>query len=202
MRTKSVPEVVLGVTGSIAAYKAAELVRLMVKSGWDVHVIMTAAAARFVTPLTFRTLSRRPVVLDAFEDPEEWVPGHIALAERAAILVVAPCTANVLAKLAHGLADDALSATALACRAPLVLAPAMNTGMWDHPATRANLALLRQRGARIVEAGTGDLACGTSGKGRMAEPGLILRAVQTALDKGTARGARAGRKMLASPPAS
>ncbi len=200
MRTKSVPEIVLGVTGSIAAYKAAELVRLMVRTGWDVHVVMTAAAARFVTPLTFRTLSRRPVVLDAFEDPEEWVPGHIALAERAAVLVVAPCTANVLAKLAHGLADDALSATALACRAPLVLAPAMNTGMWDHPATRANLALLRQRGARIVEAGTGDLACGTSGKGRMAEPDLVMQAVQRALPATCATGSP-GRKAMARRPA-
>lgn len=181
MKSKTVPEIVLGVTGSIAAYKAAELVRLMVKAGWGVHVIMTAAAARFVTPLTFRTLSRRPVILDAFDDPEEWVPGHISLAEQASVLVVAPCTANVLAKLAHGLADDALAATALACPAPLVLAPAMNTGMWDHPATAANLALLRQRGAHIVESETGDLACGTHGKGRMAEPGRVMQAIEAAL---------------------
>lgn len=181
MKTKAGPEIVLGVSGSIAAYKAADLVRLMVKAGWQVNVIMTAAAVRFVTPLTFRTLSRRPVMLDAFDEPEEWVPGHIALAERAAVLVVAPCTANVLAKLAHGLADDALTATALACRAPLVLAPAMNTGMWDHPATCANLALLRQRGARIIEAETGDLACGTHGKGRMADPELVLQVVQNVL---------------------
>jgi phosphopantothenoylcysteine decarboxylase / phosphopantothenate---cysteine ligase len=182
MQKKTPPEIVLGVSGSIAAYKAAELVRLMVRAGWGVQVVMTAAAARFVTPLTFRTLSRRPVVLDAFEDPEEWVPGHISLAERAAVFVVAPCTANVLAKLAHGLADDALTASALACRAPLVLAPAMNTGMWDHPATGANLALLRKRGARIVAAETGDLACGTQGKGRMAEPGKILSAIQAILN--------------------
>ena len=120
--------VLLGVTGSIAAYKACELTRLLVKGGHDVHVIMTQAATHFVVPLTFRTLSRNPVCLDLFDEPEEWVPGHISLAERADALVIAPCSANVLAKLAHGLADDMLTATALATGAPLVIAPAMNTG--------------------------------------------------------------------------
>ena len=169
--------ILLGVTGSIAAYKACELTRLFVKSGHAVHVLMTDAATRFVSPLTFRTLSRNPVSAGLFDAPEEWVPGHISLAERAEALVVAPCTANVIAKLAHGLADDILTSTALASRAPLVIAPAMNTGMWDHPATRANISLLGARGATFVDAGTGDLACGTSGKGRMAEPQTVYDAV-------------------------
>lgn len=161
--------IVLGVTGSIAAYKACELTRLFVKGGHDVRVIMTQAGARFVSPLTFRTLSRNPVATDPFDEPDEWVPGHISLAESARLLVIAPCTANVLAKLAHGLADDMLTATALATKAPLLIAPAMNAGMWENPATQANLATLAARGVTLVDAGTGDLACGTSGKGRMAE---------------------------------
>lgn len=175
------PEIVLGVTGSIAAYKAAELLRLMVRQGWEVSVVMTAAAARFVAPLTFQTLSRRPVTCNPFEEPEDWMPGHIALADRADVLAIAPCTANVIAKLAHGLADDALSATALACRAPLVVAPAMNDGMWAHAATQANIATLRERGARIVEVGCGDLACARIGQGRMAEVGEVLAAIAAAL---------------------
>jgi len=169
--------ILLGVTGSIAAYKACELTRLFVKSGHAVHVIMTQAATRFVSPLTFRTLSRTPVSIDMFDEPEEWVPGHISLAERGDVLVIAPCTANVIAKLAHGLADDMLTATALATKAPLVVAPAMNTGMWEHPATQANLAALAARGATFADAETGDLACGTVGKGRMAEPQAIFDAV-------------------------
>ena len=168
--------ILLGVTGSIAAYKACELTRLFVKNGDDVHVIMTAAATRFVSALTFRTLSRNPVAVEMFDEPDEWVPGHISLAERGAALVIAPCTANVIAKLANGLADDMLTATALATKAPLVIAPAMNTGMWGHPATQANLAVLAARGTTCVDAGTGDLACGTSGKGRMADPQAIFAA--------------------------
>lgn len=169
--------ILLGVTGSIAAYKACELTRLFVTNGHEVHVIMTVAATRFVSPLTFRTLSRNPVSVDPFEDPEDWVPGHISLAERADVLVIAPCTANVIAKLTHGIADDMLTATALATKAKLVIAPAMNTGMWENPATQANLATLAARGASFVDAGTGDLACGTTGKGRMADPADIYEAV-------------------------
>ena len=174
-------DLLLGVTGSIAAYKACELTRLLVKAGHDVHVVMTQAATRFVAPLTFRTLSRNPVALDLFDEPEEWVPGHISLAERAKMLVIAPCSANVMAKLAHGLADDMLSATALATKAPLVIAPAMNTGMWENPATQANLATLKGRGVLFVDADVGDLACGTTGKGRMAEPQAIFDACSRAL---------------------
>ncbi|HOR98207.1 MAG TPA: flavoprotein [Kiritimatiellia bacterium] len=173
--------VLLGVTGSIAAYKACELTRLLVKAGNDVHVVMTQAAMRFVSPLTFRTLSRNPVPTDSFAEPETWMPGHISLAERADILIIAPCTANVIAKLAYGLADDLLTATALASRAPLVIAPAMNSGMWEHPATQANLGLLASRGVRLADAGTGDLACGTQGKGRMAEPQVIFDLVSATL---------------------
>lgn len=169
--------ILLGVTGSIAAYKACELTRLFVKEGHTVHVIMTQAATRFVAPLTFRTLSRNPVSVDLFDEPDEWVPGHISLAERGDVMVIAPCSANVMAKLAHGLADDMLTATALATKAALVVAPAMNTGMWEHPATQVNLASLASRGVTFVDAGTGDLACGTCGKGRMAEPQAIFDAV-------------------------
>lgn len=166
--------ILLGVTGSIAAYKACELVRLFVKNGDEVQVIMTQAATRFVTPLTFRTLSRNPVSIDLFDEPDEWVPGHIALAERAQALVIAPCTANVIAKVAHGIADDMLTATALATRAPLVIAPAMNTGMWENPVTQANIAALTARGARFIDTAEGELACGTTGKGRMSRPDIIF----------------------------
>ena len=166
--------VVLGVTGSIAAYKACELVRLLVKRGDDVHVVMTEHARAFVTPLTFQTLSRNPVESDLFADPQDWKPGHISLAAAADLVVVAPATANILAKMAHGIADDLLSSTLLATKAPVVVAPAMNTGMWENPATQANIAALTARGVRVVQPGTGDLACGTEGAGRMAEPADIL----------------------------
>ena len=137
--------IVLGVTGSIAAYKACELVRLFVKNGDDVHVIMTDHAKEFVTPLTFRTLSRNPVENDMFADPLDWKPGHISLAEAADVLVIAPATANILAKLANGIADDLLSSVALATKAPIVVAPAMNTGMWENAATQENVTRLRAR---------------------------------------------------------
>jgi len=166
--------VLLGVTGSIAAYKACELVRLFVKHGnIDVHVIMTEAATEFVTPLTFQTLSRNPVSIDMFDSPQEWTPGHISLAERANILIIAPCTANVIAKTALGLSDNMLNSTALATKAPMLIAPAMNTGMLDNPATQANMKVLCARGVSFVESDSGDLACGTTGRGRMAQPHII-----------------------------
>ncbi|MDD2455384.1 MAG: flavoprotein [Kiritimatiellae bacterium] len=173
--------IVLGVTGSIAAYKACELTRLFVQADHQVHVAMTAAAARFVAPLTFRTLSQNPAYVDMFDEPAEWMPEHISLAAKADLMVIAPCTANVIAKIAHGLADDLLTATALACKAPLLVVPAMNTAMWENPATRANVATLESRQIKFVDAGTGDLACGTSGKGRMAEPGVIFKAALSLL---------------------
>ena len=172
-------KVVLGVTGSIAAYKACELVRLLVKRGDDVHVVMTEHARAFGTPLTFQTLSRNPVERDLFDDPQDWKPGHVSLAASADLVVVAPATANILAKMAHGIADDLLSSTLLATKAPVVVAPAMIDGMWANPATQANVATLVARGVRVVQPGTGDLACGTSGTGRMSEPSEILSACTT-----------------------
>ena len=170
-------KIVLGVTGSIAAYKACELVRLFVKGGDDVRVVMTAAAQEFVTPLTFRTLSRNPVGTDQFAPPEEWRPEHIALSDADAV-VVAPATANVIAKMAHGIADDLLAATLLATRAPVFVVPAMNDGMWENPATQANIAAIRARGVTVIEPAEGELACGTEGKGRMAAPADIVLAVK------------------------
>ena len=177
-------QIVLGVTGSIAAYRAAELVRLLISRDLEVRVVMTTAAAHFVGELTFRTLSRNPVAMDMFADRVEWKPEHISLADGADVMVIAPCTANVLAKLAHGLSDDLLTCTALATCAPLVVAPAMNEKMWEHPATQANVAVLRERGVYLVEVGSGDLACGYQGKGRLASLDDILAAVDSALERG------------------
>ena len=171
--------VVLGVTGSIAAYKAAELVRLMKTRGWEVSVIMTRSAMEFVGELTFRVLSQNPVGVDMFGQDVEWMPDHISLADKADVLLLAPCTANVIAKLAHGIADDLLTGTALACTAPLLVAPAMNEKMWEHPATQENVRTLQKRGARFVDVGVGDLACGRKGHGRMADLHLILEAVES-----------------------
>lgn len=167
--------IVLGVTGSIAAYKAAELVRLFIKNGDAVQVIMTPAACEFVKPLTFQTLSRNPVMVEQFAPPVSWKPEHISLAESADLVVVAPATANTIAKMRYGLADNLLAATLLATKAPIVVAPAMNTGMWEAPATQENLAVLRARGVTVVEPNEGELACGVKGKGRMMAPEEIFR---------------------------
>ena len=141
--------IVLGVCGSIAAHRAVDLCSLLVKGGAEVSVVMTSDAQKFVTPLPFKTMSRRPVVTNLYDEEEGWRPAHTRLADEAALLLIAPATANVLAKLAHGQADDALTCLALALRAEarLLLAPAMNDRMWRHPATEANMALLRERGA-------------------------------------------------------
>lgn len=173
--------VLLGVTGSIAAYKAVELVRLLVKNGDDVHVIMTSAACEFVRPLTFQTLSRNPVEIDQFAAPAHWKPEHISLAECADLVIVAPATANTLAKMRYGLADNLLTATLLATRAPIVVAPAMNTGMWENAATRQNVETLRARGARLIGPEGGFLACGDQGAGRMSEPETIFDAIAETL---------------------
>lgn len=144
------PEVVVGVSGGIAAYKSAELVSRLRKAGVSVHVIMTENATRFVAPLTFETLSNHPVVTDTFARPETWEVEHIALAKRADVFVIAPATANIMAKLACGIADDMLSTTALATKAPMLIAPAMNTGMWTAEATQQNLRTLKARGVRFI----------------------------------------------------
>lgn len=159
--------IVLGVGGSIAAYKAADLTSRLAKRGHDVRVVMTANATEFITPLTFQTLSRHPVTTSVFDEKQSWHPGHIDLADRAALLLVAPATANLLAKLAHGLADDALTSIALATRAPLLIAPAMNGKMWLHPATQQNVATLRARGVVFIGPEEGLLACGYEGIGRL-----------------------------------
>lgn len=173
--------ILLGVTGSIAAYKAAELVRLLKEREWDVRVVMTRAATEFVGELTFRTLSQNPVAVEMFDGTGDWRPEHISLAECADLFLIAPCTANVIAKLAHGIADDLLTCTALAVTAPVVVAPAMNEKMWEHPATRRNVELMLERGARFVDVGTGDLACGYQGKGRLAALETILGTIDDVL---------------------
>ncbi len=173
--------ILLGVSGGIAAYKAAELARMFVKDGAEVRVVMTRAATRFVKPLTFETLTGNPVATKMFARRAQRATVHIELARWAKVLVVAPATADVLAKLAIGLADDLLSTTALASEAPLVLAPAMNSSMWRHSAVVANVAALRDRGAVLVGPAEGDLACGETGPGRMAEPAEIVSAVREVL---------------------
>ena len=174
-------KVVLGVAGGIAAYKAAELVRLLVRAGAQVRVVMTKAATEFIGPLTLQSLSSRPVVQTLFDLHQEATIGHIDLADWAELFVVAPATADVIARLAQGLADDVLTTVALASRAPLLLAPSMNVNMWNHAATRANVGTLLARGVLSAGPGAGELACGWVGDGRMAEPLDILAAAVDAL---------------------
>jgi len=161
--------VILGVTGSIAAHRAVDLASLLVKAGCVVHVVMTADAQKFVTPLPFKTLSRNPVVTDLYDVSDEWKPAHIELADAADLLLIAPATANTLAKLAHGLADDALSCIALALNreAATLIAPAMNGKMWLHPATEANVSVLKKRGVEFLGPEKGLLSCGYEGIGRL-----------------------------------
>ena len=175
------PVVALGVTGSIAAYKAADLTSRLVKAGVEVHVIMTAAAQKLVCPQTFLTLSRQPVVTDLWALPD-WQPGHVELARLAKLLVIAPATANCLAKMAHGIADDALSTCYLAHGGPVMVAPAMNPNMWSHPAVQENCDILRKRGVLFVGPETGHVACGQDGTGRMAAPEDIYHAVLQVLE--------------------
>ena len=174
-------KIVLGVTGCIGAYKSAELVRGLKKRGYEVQVILTKNAREFVTPLTLETLSELPVITDLFGPVREEGIRHISLTEECALFLVAPCSADVVAKLALGIADDFLSTFALANRAPTMLAPAMNTNMLAHAAVAANLEILRSRGVEIVEPGEGWLACGWMGKGRLAEPEEIVRRVDARL---------------------
>ena len=173
--------VVLGVSGGIAAYKSCELVSRLKKLGADVHVIMTRNAEEFVAPLSFETLSDNKVVRGMFEEREEHDVRHIALAKLADVFVVAPATANVIAKFARGIADDMLSTTWLASDAPKLVAPAMNTAMYDDEATQDNISLLKERGVMFVEPGVGRLACGDTGRGKMAEPADIAERIQEIL---------------------
>ncbi len=175
--------IVLGVTGSIAAYKACELVRILRKQDFDVSVVMTDAATKFVQPLTFQTLSGNDVSVGMFDEQYSWKPHHISLAEQADVFVIAPCTANVMAKLAFGIADDLLTCSALATRAPVLLAPAMNCNMLDHPATQHNLGVLLERNVTIASPTEGDLACGYEGRGRMAEPCDIFEQIASLIKR-------------------
>lgn len=176
-------QIVLGVSGGIAAYKAAELVRLLVKAGAKVQVIMTANAQEFITPLTLQTLSGNPVSTDTFDLTQESEIGHIRLADSADLALVAPATANILAKLANGLADDLLTTVLLATTAPVLIAPAMNVHMYAHPLVQEHLRKLTSIGYHLVEPGAGELACGYEGQGRLAEPADILEDLQAVLTK-------------------
>ena len=161
--------IVLGVTGSIAAHRAADLASQLTKQGCDLRVVMSADALRFITALPFKTLSRHPVVTDLYDEEQGWQPTHIKLADEADLLLIAPATANILAKMAHGIADDALSCIALALnpKAKILIAPAMNGKMWLHPATQQNAATLKTRGAEVIGPEEGLLSCGYEGLGRL-----------------------------------
>jgi len=173
--------IVLGVSGGIAAYKAAQLASDLGKTGADVHVIMTRNATEFVSPMTFETLVNNRVAVDTFDRGFEYNVEHVALAKKADVFLIAPATANVIAKMAAGIADDMLTTTVLAARCPKIVAPAMNTGMYDNPVTQRNLQTLRAFGVAVVEPESGYLACGDTGRGRLAEEGALLEAVRDAL---------------------
>jgi phosphopantothenoylcysteine decarboxylase/phosphopantothenate--cysteine ligase len=173
--------IILGVSGGIAAYKAASICSALTQKGYEVHVILTEGATKFITPLTFQTLSRQPVTVDTFAELDASVVKHIDLADRADLVVVAPATANVVGKMAHGLADDMLTTTLLATRAPILVAPAMNGHMYANAAVQANLDVLRSRGVALIEPDEGQLACGYVGKGRLAEPEAIVQRIEAML---------------------
>ena len=173
--------IVRGVSGGIAAYKAAQLASDLGKTGADVHVIMTRNATEFVSPMTFETLVNNRVAVDTFDRGFEYNVEHVALAKKADVFLIAPATANVIAKMAAGIADDMLTTTVLAARCPKIVAPAMNTGMYDNPVTQRNLQTLRAFGVAVVEPESGYLACGDTGRGRLAEEGALLEAVRDAL---------------------
>ena len=185
--------VVLGVTGGIAAYKACELLRLLQKQGIDVYVVMTKHACQFVAPLTFETLSGHPVAVDTFERPATWEVEHIALAKRADLFLIAPATANIIGKMACGIADDMLSTTVMATKAPVMIAPAMNTGMWESTAVQQNIRTLVDRGVHVVTPATGHLACGDSGAGKLEDVSVIA---QRALEVLTAKKDLAGLSVM------
>ena len=165
--------ILLGVTGGIAAYKSASLASRLVKAGAEVRVIMTEHATNFINPITFETLTGHKCITDTFDRNFEFQVEHVSLAKKADVIMVAPATANVIAKLAHGLADDMLTTTILASHAPKLIAPAMNTGMYENPVTQNNLALLKKYGMEVIEPAAGHLACGDEGKGKMPEPEIL-----------------------------
>lgn len=174
-------KIVLGVCGGIAAYKACELTRLFVKNDFQVQVMMSRSAKEFVTPLTFQTLTGKPVAHDLFDLTQESEIGHITLADSADVIVIAPATADVMAKAAHGICDNLINTVLLATKAPVVFAPSMNVNMLSHPATQNNMKLLQERGAHFIDAEEGELACGWTGQGRLAEPTRIFEFVKELL---------------------
>lgn len=182
--------IVLGVTGGIAVYKAAELTRLLIKAGANVHVVMTKGAAEFVTPLTFQTLSKNPVHTKMFSLTQEAQVGHISLADRADLFVIAPATANIIGKIANGIADDLLTTSVMATRAPVLLAPAMNCNMYDNHIVQGNMKRLKDYGYHFIDSETGELACGYEGKGRMAEPSDIMEEIEAILSPKDLKGER------------
>ena len=173
--------IVLGVTGGIAAYKSAELVRELVRAGAKVQVVMTRSAQAFVTPLTFQTLSGNPVITELFSLVEESEIGHISLADKAEVLVIAPATANIIGKIAGGIADDMLTTIVMATKAPVLVAPAMNVHMWENASCQENIQKLRSRGVRFIDPESGELACGYEGKGRLAEVSAIVEEIRAIL---------------------
>ncbi len=186
MNNKSSSTIIIGVCGSIAAYKAAELVSQLRQRGHTIFTVMTPNASNFITSMTLQTLSRHPVLENLSDEQAEegaWHPGHIELADRADLLLIAPATASALARLAHGFADDALSAVALATRAPLLIAPAMNGKMWEHPATQENVKTLCKRGAEFIGPAAGLLACGYEGVGRLIDLSTIITRAEALLKK-------------------
>lgn len=180
MRTMQGKSVVLCVTGGIAAYKAADLTSRLKKMGAEVFIIMTQSATEFITPLTLEVLSGNRVIVDMFNRDFPWEVEHISLAKRADVFVVAPATANVIGKAAHGIADDMVTTTLMATKAPLVIAPAMNTGMYENPVVQQNISILKERGAIFVEPASGRLACGDTGKGKLADPEQIAQTIAQA----------------------
>ena len=187
MAEKGSPRVVLGVTGSIAAFRAADLASAMVREGWEVHAVLTADGARFLPALTLAALTRRPVHTSLWEEGEGGRMGHLDLAGSADVVVVAPASADCLARAAHGLAGDVLGAVLLATRAPVFFVPAMNSNMWEHAATRESVKILQARGARLIGPSTGRLACGAEGPGRMAPVEEILQTLQRAVNPTASR---------------
>ena len=171
--------ILLGITGSIAAYKAADIVSQLVKWNADVNVVMTASATRFITPLTLQTLSRNPVSTSLWDEENDWQPGHVELADNCDLFLVAPATANTISAFAHGSASDLLSSIYLVNQSPVMIAPAMNGKMWDHPATKENCDILHKRGHQFIAPIEGMLACGYEGCGKLAAVETILDAVKS-----------------------
>jgi len=178
MSSISGKNIVLGISGGIAAYKSCDLTRMLVKNGANVHVVLTEAAKKFVTPLTLQTLSGNPVYQDMFSLIEEKDIGHISLAEQADLILVAPATANIIAKVANGICDDLLTTVICASNAPVLFAPSMNTNMWENLITQKNIRALKEFNYKFIEPESGELACGTEGKGRLPELERIISCVE------------------------